>query len=102
MSLTQKRKTTITGTGAGDIVVHDETQIKIETVITEVCDNPKCRGRHGNDGPTTRTWVMEKSQENVMEIPEDMWQFIHRGRFAEAGLKTYCSSQCEKEAVRDE
>ena len=100
MGLTQTRKITITGLNGGDIVVNDEAQIRIETTVTNTCDNPACV--EGKDKkPRAITWVMEKATKDSAEIPDEAWRMIHIQGFADDKPKMYCCRQCMRDAMRD-
>jgi hypothetical protein len=84
-----------------EVVIEDESQIRVETTVTEICDNKKCQGPDGKSGPTSLTWVMEKTKTDPYATPERLWGFVRRHRLGDNEPQSYCSELCEKEGKRD-
>jgi len=62
------------------------------TVLTLVCDSPRCKARFEQAEPTSRSWAVEDAQTNPDNVPEDANRFIpiNNGNVV-------CSKQCLKD-----
>lgn len=93
-----KRTISVTDPTGTVVTLENDDKIAVKTLVTMVCDGPKCASRRDEETAVTILWVEEEVKNHPELLNNAFWRFIRMGvNPTNPKELSFCSAACAKD-----